>query len=205
MAIREIITQGDERLNKKCHAVTEFNQRLWDLLEDMRDTLIQSQGVGLAAPQIGILRRVVVVVDAEDNMLELVNPAIIDSEGEQTGLEERIRELDNHSRYLRAQAAGQATQALQTAREKLAQVEERRMALEAQALPDADRTRQTLNTLDALLSQRERLVFLRRYWYSDPISDVAHRCRMSEGAVKVTLHRTRNKLRKLLEQKTQRA
>ena len=50
------------------------------------------------------------------------------------------------------------------------------------------------------LSQRERLVFLRRYWYSDPISDIAHRCRMSEGAVKVTLHRTRNKLRKLLEQ-----
>lgn len=50
------------------------------------------------------------------------------------------------------------------------------------------------------LSQRERLVFLRRYWYADPVAEIAHRCRMSEGAVKVSLHRTRNKLRKMLEQ-----
>lgn len=87
MALREIITQGDPVLGKVCRPVEKFDQRLHDLLDDMKETLAESNGVGLAAPQIGILRRVVVVVDAEDNMVELVNPAIIDSEGEQTGLE----------------------------------------------------------------------------------------------------------------------
>ena len=87
MAIREIITQGDIRLAKKCHAVTEFGQRLWDLLDDMRDTLIDSQGVGLAAPQIGIMRRVVLVINDENEIMELVNPEILETEGEQTGPE----------------------------------------------------------------------------------------------------------------------
>jgi len=87
MAIREIITQGDERLSKKCHAVTDFNQRLWDLLDDMRETLIESQGVGLAAPQIGILRRVVLVINDEEEIMELVNPVIVETDGEQTGPE----------------------------------------------------------------------------------------------------------------------
>lgn len=87
MALREIITQGDPVLGKVCRPVEKFDQRLHDLLDDMKETLTESNGVGLAAPQIGILRRVVVVVDAEDNMVELVNPVIIASEGEQTGLE----------------------------------------------------------------------------------------------------------------------
>lgn len=87
MALREIITQGDPVLGKVCRPVEKFDQRLHDLLDDMKETLVESNGVGLAAPQIGILRRVVVVVDAEDNMVELVNPVIIASEGEQTGLE----------------------------------------------------------------------------------------------------------------------
>ena len=87
MAIKTIVTQGDERLSKKCHAITDFNQRLWDLLEDMRDTLIDSQGVGLAAPQIGILRRVVLVINDEEEIMELINPEIIDTDGEQTGPE----------------------------------------------------------------------------------------------------------------------
>ena len=87
MALREIITQGDPVLGKVCRPVEKFDQRLHDLLDDMKETLAESNGVGLAAPQIGILRRVVVVVDAEDNMVELVNPVIIDSEGEQAGLE----------------------------------------------------------------------------------------------------------------------
>ena len=87
MALREIITQGDPVLGKVCRPVEKFDQRLHDLLDDMKETLAESNGVGLAAPQIGILRRVVVVVDAEDNMVELVNPVIIASEGEQTGLE----------------------------------------------------------------------------------------------------------------------
>lgn len=87
MALREIITQGDPVLGKICRPVEKFDQRLHDLLDDMKETLAESNGVGLAAPQIGILRRVVVVVDAEDNMIELVNPKIIAFEGEQTGLE----------------------------------------------------------------------------------------------------------------------
>lgn len=87
MSLRTILTQGDPALGKVCHPVVHFDQKLHDLLDDMKETLIDSNGVGLAAPQIGILRRVVVVVDAEDNMVELINPQIIASDGEQTGLE----------------------------------------------------------------------------------------------------------------------
>ena len=87
MAIRTIVTMGDEALSKKCRPVTEFNQRLHDLLDDLKDTLAQAQGVGLAAPQVGILRRAVVVLDEEDQPIELVNPEIIFAEGEQTGPE----------------------------------------------------------------------------------------------------------------------
>lgn len=87
MALRTIITQGDPVLNKKAHPVTKFDQKLWDLLDDMTQTLRQANGAGLAAPQIGILRRVVLVIDREDRVLELINPEIIHTEGEQEGLE----------------------------------------------------------------------------------------------------------------------
>ena len=87
MSLRTILTQGDPALAKTCRPVEKFDQRLHELLDDMKETLVQANGVGLAAPQIGILRRVVVVMDAEDNMVELVNPQIIASAGEQTGLE----------------------------------------------------------------------------------------------------------------------
>ena len=87
MAIRKIVTQGDDRLSKKCRTVTDFNKRLHDLLDDMKETLEEAPGVGLAAPQVGILRRVVVIVDDENNMLELVNPEILEQSGEQTGPE----------------------------------------------------------------------------------------------------------------------
>lgn len=87
MALRTILTQGDPALAKKCRPVEKFDERLHVLLDDMKETLADSGGVGLAAPQIGILRRVVVVMDAEENMVELVNPEIIHTEGEQTGLE----------------------------------------------------------------------------------------------------------------------
>lgn len=87
MAIRTIVTMGDEMLTKKCRPVTEFNQRLHDLLDDLKETLAQANGAGLAAPQVGILRRVVIVVDDQEQMLELVNPEIIAQEGEQEGLE----------------------------------------------------------------------------------------------------------------------
>lgn len=87
MSLRTILTQGDPALAKTCRPVEKFDQKLHELLDDMKETLVQANGVGLAAPQIGILRRVVVVMDAEDNMVELVNPQIIASAGEQTGLE----------------------------------------------------------------------------------------------------------------------
>ena len=87
MAIREILTDKDPALHKKCHPVTRFDAKLGLLLDDMKETLAHANGAGLAAPQIGILRRVVVVVDGSDQMLELVNPDILAEEGEQDGLE----------------------------------------------------------------------------------------------------------------------
>ena len=87
MALRTIITKGDPVLSKKAHLVTNFDEKLALLLDDMVETLLDSGGVGLAAPQIGILRRVVVVINDEDQVIELVNPEIIATEGEQVGFE----------------------------------------------------------------------------------------------------------------------
>lgn len=87
MALREILTQGDPALTKTCRPVEKFDRRLHDLLDDLKETLADSGGVGLAAPQVGILRRVVVVEDADEHILELVNPVIVSQEGEQNGWE----------------------------------------------------------------------------------------------------------------------
>ena len=89
MAIREILTDRDPALHKKCHPVTQFDERLGDLLDDLKETLAQANGMGLAAPQVGILRRTaVVVLNPETNeMIELVNPEIVDQRGEQEGWE----------------------------------------------------------------------------------------------------------------------
>lgn len=87
MATRKIVIQGDELLTKKCRPVTEFNPRLHQLLDDMTDTLEEAQGAGLAAPQVGILRRAVLVIDDDDKVMELINPEILLQEGEQTGPE----------------------------------------------------------------------------------------------------------------------
>ena len=87
MATRNIVLQGDEILTKVCRPVTNFDSKLHDLLDDMKETLIQANGAGLAAPQVGILRRVAVVLNDEDEIIELVNPEIIFTEGEQTGPE----------------------------------------------------------------------------------------------------------------------
>ena len=87
MATRKIVIQGDELLTKKCRPVTEFNPRLHQLLDDMADTLEEAQGAGLAAPQVGILRRAVLVIDDDDKIMELINPEILLQEGEQTGPE----------------------------------------------------------------------------------------------------------------------
>ena len=84
MSIRTILTGEDEPvLHKVCHPVTSFDQKLADLLDDMKETLAKANGVGLAAPQVGILRRAVIVVNDQDEMLELVNPEILAQEGEQ--------------------------------------------------------------------------------------------------------------------------
>lgn len=93
MAIRNIVIDGDDRLLKHSRPVTEFNDRLHILLDDMRETLLHSGGVGLAAVQVGVLRRAVVVIETnvpegeEDKVIELVNPKIVAWEGEQTGAE----------------------------------------------------------------------------------------------------------------------
>jgi len=87
MALRHIVTVGDPVLTKKCRKVTKFDDRLATLLDDMIETLHDANGVGLAGPQVGVLRRVV-VVDAGDEDLELVNPEIVETgEETQTGLE----------------------------------------------------------------------------------------------------------------------
>ena len=87
MALRKILTQGDPALAKTCRPVEKFDRKLHWLLDDMKETLANAGGVGLAAPQIGILRRVVVVEDADENIIELVNPVIVEQSGEQEGWE----------------------------------------------------------------------------------------------------------------------
>ena len=86
MALRRILSDRNPALHKVCKPVEEFNDRLHKLLDDMRDTLVDSGGVGLAAPQVGILRRVVLVDNGEE-ILELVNPSLIATDGEQEGPE----------------------------------------------------------------------------------------------------------------------
>lgn len=87
MALRRIVLQGENCLTKVCRPVTDFDNRLHILLNDMADTLLDSGGVGLAAPQVGILRRVCVVQNENDEIIELINPEIVYTQGEQTGLE----------------------------------------------------------------------------------------------------------------------
>jgi peptide deformylase len=86
MAIRNIRIDDDPILRKKSRPVTEFNDRLFELLDDMKETMYKSGGVGLAAPQVGVLRRVA-VIDIGDGLIELINPEIIHAEGEQTDSE----------------------------------------------------------------------------------------------------------------------
>ena len=87
MAVKEILKIGNDTLRKTSHPVEKFNLRLWLLLRDMADTMYKAEGVGLAGPQVGVLRRVVVIDLDEDGMLELINPEIIESEGEEIGVE----------------------------------------------------------------------------------------------------------------------
>ena len=86
MGLRKILTDQDPALHKVCKPVEKFDWRLHKLLNDMADTLEEANGVGLAAPQVGILRRVV-IVDTGEEILELVNPTILETSGEQEGPE----------------------------------------------------------------------------------------------------------------------
>ena len=93
MALRNILKEGDETLTKHCRPVTDFNDRLHTLLDDMAETMNDADGVGLAAPQVGILRRAVIVLETNVDegespyVVELINPEILESEGEQEGPE----------------------------------------------------------------------------------------------------------------------
>lgn len=89
MAVKPIIYDPDPILYKKCHPVTKFDKKLGNILTDMTQTMIHANGVGLAGPQIGYMRRVCVVLDTLDNdkIIEMVNPEVVATEGEQTGSE----------------------------------------------------------------------------------------------------------------------
>lgn len=93
MALRNILKEGDELLAKHCRPVTDFNVRLHTLLDDMAETMTDADGVGLAAPQVGILRRAVIVLETNVGeeeapyIIELINPEIVETDGEQAGPE----------------------------------------------------------------------------------------------------------------------
>lgn len=131
MATRKILTLRDETLRKTCKKQEKFDLRLAILLKDLADTMYRAEGVGLAAPQVGILRRVVVVDVSEDGsgLMELVNPEIVEVEGEQTGREGclsvpgrqgvvrrpmkvRVRAFDRKGREIEVEAEGFAARAI---------------------------------------------------------------------------------------------
>lgn len=86
MALRDIVKEPDERLRKVCRPVKEITPHILTLLDDMAETMAFAEGVGLAAPQVGVLRRIV-VVDVGEGLIELINPEILEVSGEQTGQE----------------------------------------------------------------------------------------------------------------------
>lgn len=86
MAIRNVVQKGDDVLRQKCFPVEQFDEKLWQLLDDMKETVLKEEGAGLAAPQVGVLRRVA-VVNVDEGYFELVNPVILSQKGERVGLE----------------------------------------------------------------------------------------------------------------------
>ena len=101
MATRKIIKEGDPNLRKVCRPVEKFDQRLWDLLDDLKDTLHEVSGLGLASPQVNVLRRVA-IVEYDDVLLELVNPVLLESEGE--CLDNKIEYFDRFGEKRRFEA-----------------------------------------------------------------------------------------------------
>ena len=108
MAIRKIVTEPDSFLRQTSKAVEEITPRICRLLDDMADTMYAADGVGLAAVQVGILRRVV-VIDTGDGLMELINPRIVEQSGEQDGMEACLSVPGKHAfikrpRFVRVQA-----------------------------------------------------------------------------------------------------
>ena len=87
MAVREVREMGDPILNKTCKEVKEVNERTLELIDDMFDTMYETNGVGLAAPQVGILKRIVVIDTTGEDPVVMINPRIIETSGEQSGWE----------------------------------------------------------------------------------------------------------------------
>lgn len=87
MAIREVRTMGDDILEKVCKPVKEMNERTLQLIEDMFETMYETNGVGIAAPQVGVLKRIVCMDVGDGNQYVMINPEIIELSGEQTGVE----------------------------------------------------------------------------------------------------------------------
>ena len=87
MAVREVREMGDPILNKVCKEVKEINERTLELIDDMFDTMYETNGVGLAAPQVGILKRIVVIDTTGEDPVLMINPRIIETSGEQSGWE----------------------------------------------------------------------------------------------------------------------
>lgn len=100
MAIRKIVTLEDPILRKTSRKVENFNEKLWALLDDMKETMYKAEGVGLAAVQVGMLRRVI-VVDVGDGLLELINPEIIESSGEIKDVEGCLSVPGKHGEVIR--------------------------------------------------------------------------------------------------------
>lgn len=87
MALRNVVKRGDAILARKCREVTEINDRIITLLDDMAETMHEDLGVGIAAPQVGVARRVCIIEPSEDRFVEMINPEILESEGEQYSVE----------------------------------------------------------------------------------------------------------------------
>lgn len=100
MAIRNILLETDEILRKKSRPIVEFNEKLWQLLDDMAQTMYSADGVGLAAVQVGVLRQIV-VIDAGEGLFEIINPEIIEQSGSQTGSEGCLSSPDEYGTVTR--------------------------------------------------------------------------------------------------------
>lgn len=100
MAIRNIVKYGDDVLRKVCRTQLDFDERLHTVLDDMAQTMYAAGGVGLAAPQVGILRRYC-IVDVGDGLIELINPVLVSSSGKQTGQEGCLSIPDKYAEVTR--------------------------------------------------------------------------------------------------------